>query len=152
MVGGNESRITNEGLLCAEGPFKMVTNHPTTLEIRNNAEIEIKVVPNVRLKASLLSKSDTTAVVKVSYEKVAVDQKLTQLALVWSTVTNPNLFTFSGGDVITKDVQSLNLVSGEEEFTINGLKPNTVYYIRGGASTNASGNYYNYSTQFELKD
>lgn len=136
----------------AEGPFQMAANELQNIQITKNLEIDIKVIPNVRLIGSLVSKSGPTAIIKVTYEKVPPDQQLVQLGVVWSTVNNPNLFTFIGGNVITKDVQSLNLMTGEEQFTISGLKTNTLYYIRAAARTNAAGNYYNYSTQIELQE
>lgn len=135
----------------AEGPFQVMTDTPSIV-IKANIEIDIKVVPNVRLTTSVVSKSGTTAIIKVTYEKVPASQTLVKLGLVWSNVTNPNIFTFTGGNIITNDVQSLNLTSGEQEFTITDLKANTKYYIRASAATNAPGNYYNYSTQIEIQE
>jgi hypothetical protein len=135
----------------AEGPFQMDASQPRVLQLTKNLEIEIKVIPNVRLTTALVSKSGTTATIKVTFEKVPASQKLVQLAVVWSTVKNPNMFTFVGGNVITKDVQSLDLVSGEQEFTITGIKANTLYYVRAAARTNAAGNYYNYSSHVQLQ-
>lgn len=135
----------------AEGPFKILTDTPSIV-IKANTEIEIKVTPNVRLTASVVSKSGTEAVIKVTYEKVTASQKLTKLGIVWSNVTEPNVFTFIGGNIITKDVQSMNLTSGSQEFTMTGLKANTKYYVRATATTNAPGNYYNYSTQMEVQE
>lgn len=135
----------------AEGPFQVMTDTPSIV-IKSNTEIEIKVTPNVRLTASVVSKSGTEAVINVNYEKVTASQKLTKLGLVWSNVTQPNIFTFTGGNIITKDVQSLNLTSGDQEFTMTGLKANTKYYVRATATTNSPGNYYNYSTQIEVQE
>ena len=135
----------------AEGPFTLVSTNAAAIDMRDNTAIEIKVVPNVRLSASVVSRSGSSAVIKVAYEKVPADQRLQQLAVVWSTALNPNLFTFSGGNVVTKDVSSLDLAAGEQEFTIDGLQPGTVYYIRAAARTNAPGNYYNYSSQLPLQ-
>ncbi len=135
----------------AEGPFQIMVDTPS-ITISANTQIDIKVVPNVRLTASVVSKSATTATIKVNYEKMDVSQTLVKLGLVWSNVTSPNIFTFTGGDIITKDVHSMNLTSGEEEFTMSGLKAGTKYYVRASAVTNAPGNYYNYSTQVELQE
>ena len=101
---------------------------------------------------SVQAQNVTDAVIKVTYEKVPVSQTMTNLGLVWSNVTEPNIFSFTGGNIITKDVQSLNLTSGDQEFTITGLKGNTKYYVRANAATNAPGNYYNYSTQIEVQE
>jgi hypothetical protein len=104
------------------------------------------------LQVSVVSQTDTTALIKVEYEKVPAGQKLVKLGVVWSNVINPNVFTFTGGNIITEDVQSLDLTAGEREFTISKLRSNTKYYIRASALTNAPGNYYNYSTQIELQE
>jgi hypothetical protein len=120
------------------------------LQLTKNMELEIKVIPNVRLTPAVVTKSGTTATIKVTFEKVPTAQKLVQLAVVWSTVKNPNMFSFVGGNLVTKDVQSLDLVSGQQEFTITGLQTGVVYYIRAAGRTNAAGNYYNYSSQVQL--
>ncbi len=135
----------------AEGPFQIMTD-TLSIAVTANAQIDIKVVPNVRLTTSVVSKSGTEAVIKVTYEKVPVSQTLTKLGLVWSNVIEPNIFTFTGGNIITKDVQSMNLTSGDQEFTITGLKAGTKYFVRATSATNAPGNYYNYSTQIEVQD
>jgi hypothetical protein len=123
-----------------------------SVAIKANTQMDIKVVPNVRLTASMVSKSDTDAVIKVTYEKVPVSQTMTKLGIVWSNVIEPNIFTFTGGNIITKDVQSMNLTSGDMEFTITGLKTGIKYFVRATAATNAPGNYYNYSTQIEVQE
>ena len=136
----------------AEGPFQVITDTPSIV-IKANTEIEIKVTPNVRLIASVVSKSGTTAVIKVTYEKLAVGQALKFLGVAWSTVTNPNKFAFGvDGGYIENNVQSQDLSSGEQQFTITGLKPNTKYYVRASAQVIAPGNYYNYSTQIEVQE
>jgi hypothetical protein len=147
----NSRVFPNNYRYTAEGPFQIITD-TTSIAIKGNTEIEIKVVPNVRLTASVVSKSGTTATVKVTYEKVPTSETLVKLGLVWSNVTEPNIFTFTGGNIITKDVQSMNLTSGEEEFTVTDLKAGTKYYVRATAVTNAPGNYYNYSTQIEVQE
>jgi hypothetical protein len=136
----------------AEGPFQRLATDTPSITVNANAAIDIKVTPNVRLTPSILSQPGaTTAIIKVTYEKVPVNQTLVKLGLVWSNVTNPNIFTFTGGKIIMKDVQSMNLTSGYLEFTITGLNAGTKYYVRASAATNAPGNYYNYSTQIVLQ-
>lgn len=127
------------------GAFRIVGD-TTRISITDNTEVEIKVLPNVRLKATLQSFVGTTATVKVEYSKVHADQTLNQLAVVWSTINNPNLFTFFGGGQKTETVTSQNLTTGEKIFTITGLTAGTKYYIRAAGRTFAPGNYYNYST------
>lgn len=100
---------------------------------------------------SVQAQTVTGTVIKVTYEKVPASQTMTKLGLVWSNVTEPNIFTFTGGNIISKDVQSMD-PSGDMEFTIAGLKAGTKYYVRATAATNAPGNYYNYSTQIEVQE
>lgn len=131
--------------LFAVGAFKLVGD-TMNITISQNTTVDIKVVPNLRLKATLQESTGTTATVNVEYNKVASDQILNQLAVVWSTIDNPNIFTFFGGGQKSVNVASQNLTTGELSFTITGLTGGTKYYIRAAGTTNNSGNYYNYST------
>lgn len=144
VFAGNYSYI-------AEGPFTMVGESSQNLIIDRDLEFEIKVIPNVRLGIALDELTGTTAKVILQYEKVAAEQELVNLSVIWSEFRNPNVYTFSGGGIIQEDVSSLNLTSGEKQFIIEDLKPNTKYYIRGSGVTNNPGNYYNYSSQIEIQ-
>jgi len=135
----------------AEGAFKPISADPQSITIDKDTEIEIKVVPNVRVKTEILESGSTSAKVKLTFEKLAADQTLVQVAVIWSTYPNPNNFTFAGGSIKQEDVSVLDLTSGERIITIDGLAPNTHYYIRGSARTANPGSYYNYSTQLELE-
>src|SRR5450759_1031718 len=64
--------------LFAVGAFKMVGD-TMRITISSNTEADIKVLPNLRLKATLQSLVGTTATVKVEYSKVYADQTLQQL-------------------------------------------------------------------------
>ncbi len=141
----NAAMFPGEYKIIAVGAFVMAQD-TTRITITKNTDIEIKVLPNVRLKATIQSYDGATATVKVEYSKVHDAQVLNQLAVVWSTIINPNLFTFSGGGQKTETVTSQNLTTGEKIFTITGLKAGTKYYIRAAGRTNAPGSYYNYST------
>lgn len=134
----------------AEGPFVMVGTEPHTIAVDGNVDVEIQAIPNVRVNTALGEVNGTTATVTLTFEKMAADQNLVNVGIVWSEFKNPNNFTFSGGSIIQENVESLGISSGERIFTIEGLKPNTKYYIRGSARTANPGNYYNYSSQFEL--
>lgn len=131
--------------LYAVGAFRMAED-TLRIDLSDYYETEVKVLPNVRLKSTLVSLVGTTATVKVEYSKVHADEVLDQLCVVWSTIHDPNLYTFFGGDKIMETVTSQNLTSGEKIFTITNLTAGTKYYIRAAGRTNASGNYYNYST------
>lgn len=135
----------------AQGPFRMISEDPQQVVIDQDTGLEIKVVPHVRVKATVAEVSGTTARIKVQYEKVATDQKLVHLAVIWSKFPHPNNYTFAGGAIKLENVEALDLSSGEREFTITGLAPKTKYYLRSSARTANPGNYYNYSTQLELQ-
>jgi hypothetical protein len=147
----NAGLFTGQYRLYAVGAFKMVED-TMDISISKNTEVDIKVIPNVRLSATILSKSGTTATIKVTYEKVNAAQTLTQLAVVWSTYNNPNMYTFAGGNSIVEDVSAQGLTSGEKTFTITGLTANNKYYIRASGRSNAPGNYYNYSKTINTQD
>lgn len=140
----NAALFTGNYKILAVGAFKMVGD-TIDITINANTEVDIKVLPNIRLKTTLQSFDGSTAIVKVEYSKVHGDQTITQLAVVWSTIDNPNLYTFSGGGQKTENVTSQNLTTGEMLFTITGLTSGTKYYIRAAGRTNAPGEYYNYS-------
>lgn len=131
--------------LFAVGAFKLAGD-TLRINMSGDTNADIKVIPNLRLKATLQSSDNTTATVKVTYNKLATSQIMNQLAVVWSTIDNPNMFTFFGGASKMENVAAQNLVSGEMIFTITGLKSGTKYFIRAAGATNNSGNYYNYST------
>lgn len=143
VFGGNYTYI-------AEGPFEMAADGAQNLVMDKSKDIEIQVIPNVRVDIEVVEYTGSTATINLTYEKVAADQPLAQLAVIWSEFRNPNNFTFAKGGINLEKVKSLDLTSGEMSFTIEGLEPNTKYYIRGSARTDNPGNYYNYSSQLEL--
>lgn len=143
VFGGNYTYI-------AEGPFKMAADGPQSLAMDKSKDIEIQVIPNVRVDIELVEYTGSTATVNLNYEKVATDQPLVHLAVIWSEYRNPNNFTFAKGGINLENVKSSDLTSGEMTFTIEDLEPNKKYYIRGSARTDNPGNYYNYSSQIKL--
>lgn len=143
VFGGNYTYV-------AEGPFQMAADGPQNLNLTKSTEIEVKVIPNVRVVIEVVESSGSSATVNLTYDKIATDQPLVHLAVIWSEFRNPNNFTFAEGGIKLEKVQGLDLTSGEMSFTIEGLEPNTKYYIRGSARTDNPGNYYNYSSEHEL--
>lgn len=135
----------------AEGPFKMSEAGQPNIVINKDSQLDISVIPNLRLNMTVTGSDATSATVDVDFEKLAADQKLVNLAVVWSKYPNPNNFTFAGGAIATENVESLNLTSGVKTFTIENLQPKTKYYIRASGRTSNSGNFYNYSAQTELQ-
>ncbi len=141
----NAALFTGNYKVRALGAFKMI-REDLEISIGKSTELDIKVLPNVRLKASLLGNDGAVATVKVAYEKVHQDQTLNRLAVVWSTVDNPNMFTIPNGGVKTVNIAPGDPNTGEMTFTIEGLSPGRRYYIRAAGLTSAPGGYYNYST------
>ena len=126
------------------GAFKIVGD-TVRLKISGITNTEVRVLPNLRLKATLQSISGTTATIKVDYSKVHSTEVINQLGVVWSTIDNPNITTFFGGGQKMETVTSQNLTSGEKIISITGLTAGTTYYIRGVGLTNNVGKYYNYT-------
>lgn len=135
----------------AQGPFKLLSAAPQSLHIDQDAELEIKVVPHVRLATPEVQVTGTTATVKVKYEKVVTDQHLVQLGLVWSRFPHPNISTSGSKESKLENVEAHNLTTGERVYTITGLAPRSIYYFRATGRTANTGNYYNYSSQLEVK-
>lgn len=129
--------------LVIEGAFKMIED-TIRFSLSEHTEIEVKVLPNVRLKATLQSFDGSSATIKVEYSKVHDDQILKEIGVSWSTIDNPNAFTYFDGNKKFENVTEQNLTTGEISFTITGLKTEKNYYIRAFALTNALGGYYNY--------
>ncbi|MGV3502869.1 MAG: hypothetical protein ACO1O1_04130 [Adhaeribacter sp.] len=134
----------------AQGPFKLLSTEPQSLKIDQDAELEIKVIPHVRLAQPEVQINGTTLTVKLKYEKVT-EQKLVQLALMWDRFPHPNISTSDNNEIRLENVEAENLTTGERVYTITGLKPKSKYYLRGGARTANPGNYYNYSSQVEVQ-
>ena len=132
------------------GAFRIVGD-TVRLTISGVTNTEVRVLPNVRLKTTVLSINGTTGTIKVKYTKVHTDETLTQLGLVWSTIDNPNITTFFGGAKKIDAVASQNLTAGEKTYTITGLTVGTRYFFRAAAATNNPGNYYNYSSTIKTQ-
>jgi len=142
----NAALFTGTYKLFAVGAFRFVDD-TMKITVTSSTTVEVKVLPNVRLKVTLVSVSSdgTTATVNVEYTRVHSDEVLNQLAVIWSTIDNPNMYTYFGGNQTTETVSSQNLTTGEKTYTISGLNAGTKYFIRAAGRTNAAGNYYNYS-------
>lgn len=143
----NEAVFPGNYSYTAEGPFRPVD--PQSVTVGGTTEIEIPVVPYLRLKATVLSVSANTAEVKVEYHKLKDEDVFTGLGLVYSTYPNPNTFTSVGGAVMIEDVSGQDLTSGEKIFTIPDLMPGKKYYFRAAGLVVNPGNYYNYSSQVD---
>lgn len=136
--------------VVAIGPFDSVTD-TLSLNINDNTKIEIKAIPNVRLKLASLGLSGEKAKIEVEYNKTDPDQKLLKLGVIWSTFPYPNVTVFPEGDIVLDDVASMGLDEGEKIYEITQLKSNTKYYIRAFALSDNAGAYYNYSDQIIIE-
>ncbi|MBG6234965.1 hypothetical protein IWX76_001533 [Pedobacter sp. CAN_A7] len=133
------------------GPFfyldtvNVTVNGPTTLDI--------KVVPYLTITTEVLSKTGTSITVRV---KVAQSAKSTQKIARVLAVAAPfhtvdvNNYAGSRGLTDTEPIANAKVVATSYEYTITGLKPNTLYYVRGGGRTINTGSYYNYSPMLEI--
>lgn len=133
--------------IWAVGPFRMVQD-TIGITVKGNTQFDIKVLPNVRLAASLISFQGGTAEIKVEYEKVHSNETLDRIGVVASTYNNPNVTTFAGGKIVEQNVTSEGLSLGTTTITISGLEQGQKYYFRALARSNAAGNLYNYSKTF----
>ena len=147
----NEAVFTGNYTYTAEGAFKPVSTAPQSVTVTPQTQVEIPVVPNVRLTLTAVSASGDKAVYKVGYQKLAGDQTFTELGISWANYKNPNRIVYKGGFTILEDVSVLNYTTGEKEYELTGLAPGTTYYIRAYARTNNPGAFFNYSQQLELK-
>lgn len=143
----NATLFDGEYRVWAVGLFRMTVD-TIDITISGNTELDIKVLPNVRLEANLVSFQNGTATINVEYEKVHSNETLDRIGVVASTYSNPNVTTFAGGKIVEQNVTSESLTSGTRTITITGLTQGKKYYFRALARSNAAGNLYNYSSTF----
>ncbi len=147
----NKAVFNGSYTYTAEGAFTLVNSARQNVTVSNNTEIEIPVIPHIRLTLSQVSASGDKAVYKVAYDKLAADQEFLVLGISWSDYPNPNRIVYKGGTTILDDVSAMNYTIGEKEYELTGLVPGKTYYIRAYARTNNAGAFFNYSHQVELK-
>lgn len=147
----NNALFPGDYRLVVEGAFKMVEDTVRFSLSEMHTEIEVQVLPNVRLSTTIQSYDGSNAMIKVEYSKVHDSQLLKEVGISWSTIDNPNAFTYFDGNKKVENVSAQNLTSGEIIFNITGLKPEKDYYIRAFAQTNALGGYYNYSKTIQTQ-
>ncbi|MBX2922610.1 MAG: DUF3823 domain-containing protein [Chitinophagaceae bacterium] len=146
----NKASFTGSYTYTAEGPFTLVNSAPQSVTVTSQTEVDVPVVPNIRLSAQQTQTGGSTATYKVSYEKLTNDQDMIEIGISWADYKNPNRIVYAGGKNLLENVAGQGLVSGDEDFEITGLESGKIYYIRAFARTNNPGGYYNYSQQVEL--
>jgi hypothetical protein len=140
----NAALFEGDYRLVARGPFKMIQEEVFVTVTRNTENVEVKVLPNVRLTATIQNFTGTSATIRVDYEKVPADQTLQNLAVVWSKVDNPNMVTTPGGG--SQSIAATpEMTEGSVTFEISGLASNTQYYFRAAGITSGAAGYHNYS-------
>lgn len=136
--------------LLAEGPFRIESGNEVNINLKEDMEVDINVIPNVRLKIMDWSRNGQNLSLKVNYEKTFDDLNFTNISLVWSTYPFPNLFSFEGGSVQEVGLENIDPNSGEISLNIADLIQDKSYFVRVAAGTDAPGNYINYSQQLKV--
>lgn len=147
----NEASFTGNYTYTAEGAFQLVNGTPQSVTVTQQTEVEIPVIPYIRLGLSQVSVSGDKAVFKVTYNKLAAGQDFTELGISWADYPNPNRIVYRGGTTILEDVSALGYTTGDKEYELTGLVSGKTYFIRAYARTNNPGAFYNYSHQLELR-
>lgn len=147
----NKASFTGNYTFTAEGPFTLQHAEPQNITVKPETNVEIPVVPHVRLMIEKVASGGTTATYKVSYQKRNDDLDMLDIGVSWATYKNPNRIVYAGGDNLVEDVTGMDLVDGSRTYEITGLQSGKTYYIRAFASTNNAARYYNYSQQLELQ-
>lgn len=136
--------------IMVEGPFKMVDD-TIRVNVDKDTPVDFKVIPNVRLKVTLVEVTETTAKVSVDYERLALTQNLNQIGIIWSTYPYPNSTTAAPTGFKSTFTPVATSVTGTREFTLTGLTPKTRYYLRANGLTANTGAYHNYSSQLIIE-
>lgn len=147
----NKASFTGNYTYTAEGPFTPVNSIPQTVEVRPATDVEIRVIPNIRLMLEKVVSGGTTASYTVTFKKLNADQEITEIGIAWATYKNPNRIVYAGGNNLPDNVAGQDLTDGTRTYELTGLQPGNTYYIRAFASTNNPGRFYNYSQQVELQ-
>lgn len=147
----NKASFTGNYTFTAEGPFTLANTAPQSIDVKPVTEVNIPVIPNVRLKIEKVAAGGTTATYKVTYQKLNGDQDMTEIGISWATYKNPNRIVYAGGSNQVENITGQDLISGTREYELTGLKPGSTYYLRAFASTDNPGRYYNYSQQVALQ-
>ncbi len=147
----NKATFTGDYTYMAEGAFQPVNSAPQSITVTRQTEVEIPVIPHIRLGLSQVSVSGDKAVFKVEYNKLATDQAFIELGISWADYPNPNRIVYRGGTTLLEDVSALGYTTGDKEYELTGLLSGKTYFIRAYARTNNPGAFYNYSHQLELR-
>jgi len=146
----NKASFTGSYTFTAEGPFALVNTTPQSIDVKPLTEVDIPVIPHIRLTIEKVASGGTSATYKVIFQKLNDDQDMVEIGLSWATYKNPNRIVYAGGNNQVENIAGQDLISGTREYDLTGLKTGSTYYLRAFASTDNPGRYYNYSQQVEL--
>jgi len=147
----NKASFSGNYTFTAEGPFTLLNTSPQSIEVKPTTDVEIPVIPHIRLMLEKVASGGTTASYKVTYKKLNADQEITEIGISWSTYKNPNRIVYAGGKNIFENVAGQDLTNGTKDYELTELQPGNTYYLRAFAATNNPGRFYNYSQQVELQ-
>ncbi len=133
----------------ADGPFYALDT--IYGDIRKFKEMNLKVVPNVKLQITdLVIRQGIIADVTYSYQVNDIGSQSQQVGIVYGTTRYPgqlNAMDESVSNAYTwKRVKSVSDLEGEFTETFY-LSPNKTYYFRALGQTASAGDYWNYSNQ-----
>mgnify|MGYP003499923882 CR=1 FL=1 len=133
------------------GPFTYLDT--VTVAINGDTKLDIKVIPYLSITTEEVSKTANSITVRVKIAQSAQNtQKIARVTAVAAVFNSVDVNNYSGTQGLTnlEAVANSAIVNNSYTFTLTGLKPNTLYYVRGGGRTINTGNYYNYSPMLEI--
>ncbi|PST82043.1 hypothetical protein C7T94_14600 [Pedobacter yulinensis] len=142
-----------------DGNYKVVPTGPfiyqDTLQvaISGNTRLDIKVIPYLNVSCELVTKTSNSITVRVRVTQPPQStQQIAQVLAVAAPFSSVDANTYMGtrGLTNTSAVANSQVVATTYEYTLSQLKPNTLYYVRGGSRTNNTGNFYNYSPMLQV--
>lgn len=154
-----KSEGTFENKMLFDGNYRVVADGPffydDTLKVKINqlTTADIIVRPYLYVTAEVVSKTETTAKIKV---KTALGsgnttQKIARVGVV-AGLTNSLDINFFSIRELTNTEADMNdkILATEYTYELKDLKPKSTYYIRGFARTINTGNYYNYAPMLTI--
>lgn len=133
------------------GPFQYIDT--LSVAVNGSSKLDIKVLPYLRISCELQSKTSTSITVRVKVSQAAQPaQKIARVLAVAAPFNTVDVNNYAGDRWLTNTETETNsaIVDSVYTYTIGKLKPNTIYYVRGGGRTINTGNYYNYSPMMEV--
>jgi hypothetical protein len=163
---------TYSSLLIFDGKYKVVPDGPyfyqdtLIVDVKGNTNVDLKVVPYINVSCAVNTVTANSISVSVrairnTYADVIKAQPIINVVTLLGTTPVVDYNTYLKVNGNGTDYRSqVNTTAFTNEvigatvytYTFANLKPNTTYYIRGGAkvSTGNPNSYYNYSSVIEV--